>query len=116
MTDLIVDREPKLAWSTLPLDHETVAAHLAEAMAERAGGSVMIDRDSRVGRHHLKLRRDGGGHFVLVGRKGRDKRYLGRCKVTYFDGEATLFAFTFAITDAFWADQERRWANREARA
>lgn len=104
------EREPKLGWKTLPLTDEVVAAHLA-TQAE-CFGTVMLDFASRTGRRHLKLHKDGNGYFVRCGRRGSSRQYLGRCKVTYFDGEPTLFSFTRAHLDAFEADQERRWAEK----
>ncbi len=98
----------KLSWKTLPLTDEAVALHLADKIA--LSSRVMLDSASRSGRSHLRLHSDRGGHFVRIGRRGSCKQYLGRCKVTYFDGEPTLFQFTLADHDAFEADQERRWA------
>ena len=76
----------------------------------------MIDKDSRWCRSNLRLHRDKGGFFVRVGMRGSSKQYLGKCKITFFDGEPTLLAFTFASHDAFEDDQRRRWeAKWEAR-
>lgn len=101
------ESEPKLGWKTLPLSDELVSSHLT-AQAE-CFGTVMLDFASRMGRSHLRLHRDGQGYFVRCGRRGSLKQYLGRCKVTYFDGEPSLFAYTLADHDAFEADQQRRW-------
>lgn len=104
----MTEREPKLGWKTLPLSDDLVASHLA-TQAE-CFGTVMIDFGSRLGsRHHLKLHKDRGGYYVRTGRRGSCKEYLGRCKVTYFDGKADLFSYTFASVDAFEADQLRRF-------
>jgi hypothetical protein len=103
----MVEEEPKLGRKTLPLGDELVATHLATQI--ECFGTVMLDFASRWGRHHLRLHHDRQGYFVRSGRRGSCKRYLGRCKVTYFDGEPTLFAYTLADQDAFDADQARRW-------
>lgn len=104
-----IEREPKLGWDTRSLTDPVVAQHLAATLADTFGGTVMIDSKSRWGRSHLKLRMDKGGYFVRVGRRGSCKQYLGRCKITFFDGKPTLLQFTFADTDAFDAEQDRRW-------
>jgi hypothetical protein len=95
----------KLSWKTLPLTDETVAAHLA------AEDKVMLDSASKArgGRSHLTLHQDRDGYFVRVGGRGSCKQYLGHCKVTYFDGVATLFAYTLADHDAFQAAQAARF-------
>lgn len=104
---IATEKEPKLGWRTLPLNEETVARHLATQV--ECHGTVMIDFASRWGRRHLKLHKDRNGYFVRVGRRGSSKQYLGRCKVTYFDGEPTLFQYTSADRDAFDAEQQRKW-------
>lgn len=106
-----MDREPKLGWKTVELTDTDVAAHLSETVAALRG-TVMLANECRFGRKHLRLRKDGKGYFVTVGSRGHDKRYLGRCKVTYFDGIATLFQFTTAVHDEFEAEQDRRWADK----
>lgn len=109
------DDNIKVGWRALPLTDALIQAHLAEKLSEVHGGTVMLDLDqkSRSGRTHLKLHRDRDGkHYVRVGRRGSCKQYLGRCKVTYLDGVATLFQFTLAAHDAFEAEQRRRWDER----
>jgi len=106
--------EPKLGWATKSLDDALVASHLEKTLGEPRG-TVMIDGKSRWGRsqrRHLRLHRDGRGFFVRVGRRGAGKAYLGRCKVTYFDGKPELFQFTFSTQDAFEAEQSRRYDER----
>lgn len=104
--------EPKLGWKTVELTDPIASDHLEATIAERLP-SVMIDKDSRWGRSHLRLHRDRGGFFVRMGRRGSSKHYLGRCKITYFDGEATLFQFTTVSRDAYDAEENRRWEARE---
>jgi hypothetical protein len=104
------EQEPKLGWKTLTLTDEMVAAHLATQLD--CHGTVMLDFSSRLGRRHLRIHKDGAGYFVRCGRRGSMKQYLGRCKVTYLDGEPTLFAFTRADRDAFDADQQQRWEKK----
>lgn len=110
-----MDDEPKLGWRTLALDHPLIGAHLATELAQWRP-TVMLDKASRWGRSHLRLHWDAKGYFVRVGRRGANKQYLGRCNVTYLDGSPTLFAFTLADHDAFEADQERRWLERNGLA
>lgn len=105
--------EPKLGWKTVDLNHELAAAHLADEIAS-SRPHVMIDRPSRRGRSHLRLHKDGRGFFVYVGSRGHDKQYLGRCKITFADGEPMLFQFTFAQHDAYEAEEQRRWEARNA--
>lgn len=109
-----MDDEPKLGWKTVDLDHELAAAHLEEEISS-SRPHVMIYRPSRRGRSHLRLHRDQRGFFVYVGSRGHDKQYLGRCKITFHDGEPTLFQFTFAQRDAYEAEERRRWEAMEAR-
>ena len=104
---------PKLGWKTVELAHPIAVAHLEEALADCLP-SVMIYSDCRWGRSHLRLHRDRGGFFVRMGRRGSSKHYLGRCKITYLDGVATLFQFTTASHDAYKAEESRRWDAREA--
>ena len=106
------EREPKVGWRTLPLTDVLISAHLDATLTALHGGSVMLDEKSRSGRKHLKLHKDARGYYVRIGCRGSSKQYLGRCKVTYLDGEASLFAFTLADRDAFEADQQRRWDER----
>lgn len=107
--------EPKLGWKTVDLTHEIPATFLEKEIASHRP-QVMIDKDSRWGRSHLRLHKDGRGFFVRAGRRGSSKQYLGKCKITFFDGEPTLLAFTFANHDAFEDEQRRRWdAQWEAR-
>lgn len=102
------ETEPKIGFKTLALCDEIPAAFLAKEMARTYKPTVMIDERSRYGRSHLRLHLDGKGYFVR-GPRGTGRRYLGRCKVTFLDGEATLFQFTTKLQDAFDADQAARW-------
>lgn len=101
--------EPKLGWRTVGLDDPHVVDHLTHELTRCYRPTVMLDSEHRWGRSHLRLHKDRGGYFVRVGKRGANKEYLGKCKLTLFDGVPTLFSFTLASTDAFNADQERRW-------
>lgn len=102
------DEDVKIGFRTLPLDHPLVCAELERNCARR-WSSIMMDEKSRWGRSHLRLYKDREGYFVRQGRRGANKQRLGQCKVTYLNGEPTLFKFTTKSSDDFEADQQRRW-------
>lgn len=52
---------------------------------------VMV-RDWR-GVRHYRLYGDAGGLYVRTGKRGQSKKYLGGCKIIYFDGNPCAFEF-----------------------
>lgn len=94
------DQEPRIKIRLVGLDHEVAAEKLAECFISY-GRHVHLDGAGHGKRSHLRLHKDRQGYFVRRGVRGRDKEYLGRCKVTWLNDEPTplLVQFTLRSND-----------------
>jgi hypothetical protein len=92
------------------LDNPLVKADLEATLTWL--GPVMIDSDERGrrGRRHLRLHRDKAGYYVRRGRRGSGKQYLDRCKITFINGEPTLFSYFFEPAEFEIEYARRAWS------
>ena len=72
------DPSVKINIREYPLTDALVEKHLAFST------HVMVHKSDRIGRgHHYRLRRDQGGWYIRIAKRGQVKRYIGGCEITW---------------------------------